>query len=162
VTHPVNNINLMHMRSSPLAYFTYTVVISTNLDYLRPTNTTRNKHEALRAKNLHAATRLVRRMIQDMSHDPSSGCVTDELIGSVIALCANHQIKVICRTDWPSSRFRSPLATAQFVDMWGALPFIQPHRLAVVRLVELRGGLDKLDSKHLAGVVQLYVCRVHV
>jgi len=91
-----------------------------------------------------------------MPDNPSAEHVTDELIGSVITLSANHRINVVNRKNWPTSQFRSPLAGAQCLDMWGALPFIRPHRLAVVQLVNMRGGLDKLGLT-MAGVVLLYV-----
>jgi hypothetical protein len=111
--------------------------------------------QALRAEYLCAATQLVREAIQQIPEDPGPENVTDELIGSILALASCHQIKVRSRRSQPISRFHSPLATFQSIDMWGALPFLKPHRLAVVQLVNLRGGLSKLDSAYLAGVVQL-------
>lgn len=90
-----------------------------------------------------------------MPEEPGPESVGDELIGSILALASCYQIKVASRKSQPVSRFCSPLATFQSIDMWGALPFLQPHRLAVVQLVNMRGGLLKLSSSYLAGVVQL-------
>jgi len=80
--------------------------------------------------------------------------VPDELIGSILALSTSDLINVKM-TSHPASRFVSPLAAAQCVDMWSAIPFIESHRLAVIQLVKLKGGLNALDSIYLAAVVQL-------
>ena len=81
--------------------------------------------------------------------------ISDELIGSVLGLSCSSDVQVISRQDKPRSRFNSPLATAQYLDMWGSLNYIEAHRLAIVQLVKLRGGLAALGSAHLALVVQL-------
>lgn len=151
VQNPVNNIYLMHMRSTPVAYYTYSIVISTNFDYLTD-SPMRKKFQSLRAKHMHAATQLVRKKIQAMPDKPTPDLVTDELIGAVMGLSSNHRINVITRTKWPAPRFHSPLATLQCLDMFGALPFIRPHRLAVVQMVSMRGGPQNLGS-YMAGVV---------
>jgi len=109
----------------------------------------------MRAKHIYAATKLVREAIESMPPKPKKEDVSDELIGSVLGLSSNHVINVVNRKDRPASRFKSPLAAAQCIDMWSTLSFIECHRLAVVQLVKLRGGLNELDSKHLASVVQL-------
>jgi hypothetical protein len=143
------------MKSSPIAYYTYALVISTNLDYLWVTNPLQNVFRTMRAKYIHAATMLVRKAIESMNPEPRKEDISDELIGSVVGLSSNHVINVVNREDRPVSRFKSPLAAVQCIDMWSALPFIESHRLAVVQLVKLRGGLNELDSEYLALVVQL-------
>lgn len=143
------------MKSSPIAYYTYALVISTNLDYLWETNPLQNTFQKMRAKHIHAATKLVRKAIESMPPEPRKEDISDELIGSVMGLSCNHVINVVNQKYRPASRFKSPLAAAQCIDMWSTLPFMEFHRLAVVQLVKLRGGLNELDSKHLASVVQL-------
>lgn len=98
---------------------------------------------------------MVRKQIQEMPANPTPEQIPDELIGSVISLAANYRVTVYNREDWPKSKFRSPLATLQCLDMWGLLPLLPPHRLAVVQLVNLKGGLRGMQSTHLAGLVQL-------
>jgi len=143
------------MKSSPIAYYTYALVISTNLDYLCDTNPLQNTFQRMRAKYIYAATKLVRESIDSMPLEPRKEDISDELIGSVLGLSSTHVINVVNRKARPASRFKSPLATAQCIDMWSAVSFIECHRLAVVQLVKLKGGLNELDSKYLASVVQL-------
>ena len=152
--NPANNVFLMHMRSSPLAYLSYSISISINFDYITDKSPSQPTFQLLRAKHIHAATQLVRKTIQDMPDRPSTEHVSDELIGAIITLSTNPGINVGNKRNWSMPRSRSPMATFQCLDIWGALPVMKPHRLAIVQLVELRGGLDQL-SLTMAGVVIL-------
>ncbi|KIW11832.1 hypothetical protein PV08_09105 [Exophiala spinifera] len=152
--NPVNALYLAHMQSSQMAYHSYILVISTNLDYLRMSSLRQNVFQSMRLRCIHAATTLVRELIDSMPPQPTRGDVPDELIGSILSLSCCHALPMKS-ANHPVSRFSSPLATAQCLDMWSATPFLESHRRAVVQLVKLKGGLEALDSIYLAAVVQL-------
>lgn len=154
-TNPVNHTYLSHMRHSKLAFYCYTIAISHNFDFLSTCVPTAKMYSSLRAKHLHAATKMVRKQIESMPANPLPEQIPDELIGSVITLAANYRINVVSRESQEGYRFRSPLATLQCLDMWGLLPLLPPHLHAVIQLVNLKGGLRGVQSVDLAGVVQL-------
>lgn len=153
--NPSNYIYLEHMYHSVLAFYSYTIAISHNFDFLSDLPPAAKQYRSLRAKHLHAATKSVRKYIESLPASPRPEQIPDELIGSVITLAANYRVTVYSRESRLKTKFQSPLATLQCLDMWGLLPLLPPHRLAVIQLVNLKGGLRGLRSKDLAGVVQL-------
>jgi hypothetical protein len=137
-----------------MAYYSYMLGISTNFDLLYMIHLPQNAFHSMRVRYIHAATTLVREFIDLMPPRPAEGDVPDELIGSILALSCCHVVNVQT-TDHPTSRFASPLARAQCLDMLSAIPFLESHRLALVKLVTIKGGLEAFVSNHLAALVQL-------
>jgi hypothetical protein len=80
--------------------------------------------------------------------------VTDEIILSVLTLANNDSgdsrgIK--------KSPFQPTLRSLQWLDIYGRLSPNAIHQVGLLRLVELRGGLDKIELPGLSAVISLYV-----
>lgn len=153
--NPANYIYLTHMKCSSLAYYGYGITTSASFDFICDSNPLKKQHQLLRAKHIHEATTSLRRTIAAMPTNPSEVDANDELIGAVCALSSSAIIQVPSRKELPKSKFKSPLAAAQAIDMWGSFPLEKIHFQALLRLVRIRGGLNKLGSRYLAGTIQL-------
>lgn len=158
--HEANAIFLPHLSSSRLAYCTYLMNISLSYDYLHGQHVHHKVYSILRLQCMYEASRIVQEIINALPDNPRGELICDNLIGTVCCLSSASTEFISPKRTLPS-RFRSPLATAQHLDMWGTAGFSQPHRLAVVRLVQLKGGLHKLAFSGLAAIVKLYVHAPH-
>lgn len=154
--HEANAIFLPHLSSSRLAYCTYLMNISLSYDYLHGRHVHHQMHSLLRLQCMYEASKIVQDTINALPSQPSGDCISDTLIATVCCLSSASAEFIVPKGVLPS-RFKSPLATAQHLDMWGTAGFSEPHRLAVVRLVQLKGGLDKLAFSGLAAIIKLYV-----
>jgi hypothetical protein len=80
----------------------------------------------------------------------------DELILAVLILAANEVENLVDNTK-PKARspFNSPLSSLQWLDVYGSMPLIRAHILAVRSLVDRQGGLEKIQLEDLAEVLEL-------
>ncbi|KAJ9616873.1 hypothetical protein H2200_000593 [Cladophialophora chaetospira] len=153
--NPVNEAYLADIRSKPLAFYAYMVASAENYELLSGVST---QNKALSQLCLSYRVAFIQEMnqeIQDMTGPPS-----DELLGAITVLAANSvmfngQVRLTPLTKVRCSRFRSPLSTAQFINVYSSRPFLSPHTEALVRLVILKGGLSKIKSPGVASVVAL-------
>lgn len=143
------------MKTSPLAYYGYCLSLSTACDYLSIQSSQRQRFESFRARHIHATTRIVRKTLKNMPENPDSQHISDILLGSVLGLSTNHHIRVVLKKDRPVSRFRSPFAKAQYIDLYGGIPFVKAHWFAVVQMVNIKGGLGALGSPYVSITCQM-------
>jgi len=128
--------------------------ISLSFDFQWGYHAHRQAHQMLRLQCMYEASKVVQEMIIQLPPRACGDLISDELIASVCCL-SSASTETIVPKNVTANRFRSPLATAQHLDMWGTVGFSRPHRLAVVRLVNLKGGLHRLAFSGLAAIIQL-------
>ncbi|KAJ9607353.1 hypothetical protein H2200_008426 [Cladophialophora chaetospira] len=137
---------LMQMKTSSLSYFSYLIAILTNYEWMHGENPRSKRHERLRLRSELALFRYIREALETLDGPPS-----DELIGAVLVLGSNPPGGVPSRKSSPPSRFHSPMADAQILDQYGAFIFPATHWKALLQLVRLRGGINKIENKDVAG-----------
>jgi hypothetical protein len=87
----------------------------------------------------------------------SEGSALDDMILTTLCLSANEvETARNCMIEKSNrSPFRSPLARAQWLDVYGMMSHVSAHVAALRSLVTLRGGLDKIELEGLAEVLSL-------
>ena len=80
----------------------------------------------------------------------------DELILAVLTLGTN-EVETMMDNIKPKIRspFNSPLSSTQWLDVYGSMSHIKAHTLAMRSLVDLRGGLEKIQLEALAEVLEV-------
>ena len=139
-----------HMRSSKMAFYGYIIPITTGLNHMVADHPHKLMHEQMRIRNTSLLLQAIRESLQNFAED-----TLDEIIAAVLILAANPRIRVDSRYSYPASRFQSPLAQAQILDLIGIPQLNRIHLSGLKQLVDLRGGIDKIASTDLAGCVQL-------
>lgn len=139
-----------HMQMSKLAFYGYMIPVTAGLNYMVADHPHRKVHEKLRQRYTVLLLKEVRNILNDLPVDRF-----DELIAVVLIFAVCSQPVVTPRQLQPRSAFESPLAYAQLLDLFGALKYDSAHLAGLRRLVELRGGLDKMTSPDLAALVQV-------
>jgi len=158
--NPVNESYLADVRTSPLAYYSYVVGTAENYELLNGGNAKTRMFERLCLSYRVNMIQLINRKIheiQEMNCPPS-----DDLLGALLALTASASTSRDRAKFGPlelakSSRFKSPLRTAQFLHVYSASHYPSAHTEAVVRLVIMKGGLSKIRSPGVASVASLSV-----
>ena len=140
----------MQMKTSSLSYYSYLIAIVTNFEWMHGTNPRSEHHERLRLRNGLALFRYIREAIETLQGPPSN-----ELIGAVLVLGSNFPERVPSREFCIPPRFHSPMADAQILDQYGAFIFPATHWKALLQLVQLSGGINKIEMKDVAGCCQL-------
>ena len=146
---PANRATFEATRNSPLAYYAYLIAVSRNYDFLCGVHPNIREHTRLRLTHRVATIRLINDTIRDLTGPPP-----DELIGAVLVLTAADPIDFGEATSYSSSRFCSPLATAQWLNMYGAQPFVAAHAIGLVELIRLKGGWDQFKTDGLARIAE--------
>jgi len=95
-----------------------------------------------------------------------TGPPSDALLAAIVTLAGNSVmfnggVRLAPLSAMQCSRLRSPLRTAQFINVYSSRPFQSPHTEALVRLVILKGGCSKIESPGVASVVALWVVFCH-
>lgn len=141
-----------HTQVSENAFRGYMIAVTLGMNYSVANHPQQSIHEKMRTRYTSILLKEIRSMIDDLPMDR-----LDEVIATVLILSVTSQLAVKPRAELPASPFRSPLAEAQLLDFWGALKFDPTHLNGMRRLVELKGGLDKMGSPDIAALVQMYV-----
>jgi hypothetical protein len=76
---------------------------------------------------------------------------TDSIILSVLCLATNRERPI--GDHFQKSPFQSPLRSLQWLDVYGRLSSNPVHQAGLVQLVQLKGGLEKIEIPGLAGVI---------
>jgi hypothetical protein len=158
--NPVNEGYLADVRTSPLAYYSYMVGIAENYELLSGGNAKTRMFERLCLSYRVNMVKLISREIQEiqeMNRPPS-----DVLLAALIALTASASTSRDRAKFGPlelakSSRFKSPLRTAQFIHVYSANQYPSVHTEALIRLIIMKGGLSKIGSPGVASVASLSV-----
>lgn len=143
--NPVNNLYLQDMKVSPLAFHGYCLTIATAYDYLRVQNSQMQVFRPFRARHIQALTHDVRKTLSEMPESPGTDYITDHLLAAVMSLALNSYMKLDSLRIHPVSRFRSPLAKAQYVNHYGQVTLVKAHWYAVTQMVNIRGGIRAIN-----------------
>lgn len=90
------------------------------------------------------------KLVNEMLNNSDKG-IPDELIAAVLVLATQDSRFESSEV----SRFKSPLATAQCLDLQGRLSSEPEHTRGLVTLVRLKGGLQNIKMKRLSDVIAL-------
>jgi hypothetical protein len=153
--NPVNEPYLRDIRSSRLSFYAYLVACAENYELLSGVFAQQKSFAQLCLSYRHAFIGELNRELQGMT-EPS-----DDLLGAIIVLAGNAvmfagQERLVPLRSLHVSRFRSPLSTAQFINVYSARPFASPHTEALVRLTVLKGGLSQVTHPGVSNVLALW------
>ncbi|PTU23335.1 hypothetical protein P175DRAFT_0530445 [Aspergillus ochraceoroseus IBT 24754] len=81
--------------------------------------------------------------------------ISDEVILSVLCLATN-QLEGVKELQPKDTSFQPPLQSLQWLDIYGCMLTNPIHQAGLVQLVNLRGGLDKLELPGLAAVISFF------
>jgi hypothetical protein len=116
---------------------------SIHLDFLRSAKIFPNSPQALSHKLI-----VIQKLKDIMSH-PERAC-RDEVNLAILVL-SSHE------TQDPSqvsrNPFNSPLKSAQWLNIYGNITYVPEHMQAVLDIIKLRGGLEKLELHGLAETI---------
>jgi hypothetical protein len=93
-----------------------------------------------RLSHYSKAIRLLKQRIESLDHGPAS----EDLMMSMLILGVNADVEEAA----PEAHPPSPLATSQYMHLYGRLTLMPSYATALHQLVEARGGIFKL--RHLA------------
>ena len=141
---------LEEMAVSPLAYHAYLISLLANFDWMYGDHPKKRFYTWLRTRSIYNTIRLVREHLQALKGPPS-----DQIITIVLILATVPPGNIQSHASLPVSRFRSPLADAQILDPYGTLQFPRSHWSAFYSLVQMKGGIDRMDDRKVAGLCQL-------
>jgi len=80
----------------------------------------------------------------------------DDIILTVLCLATNEVETMALNTREPArSPFNSPLASVQWLDVYGRIAHVHAHTVGMRSLVDRRGGLEKIELDGLAEVLSL-------
>ena len=91
-------------------------------------------------------------MIQQLNqilNDPVEAS-RDEIILAISILSSHETIDLSERKPSP---FNSPLASTQWLNVYGNILYVPEHERAVMELVKIRGGLENVKLYGLAGTI---------
>ncbi len=74
----------------------------------------------------------------------------DEIILAILVL-ASHEAMV--EGERRGSPFNSPLRSAQWLNVYSSITYVEAHMKAVMELVKLRGGLENIEMYGLAETI---------
>ena len=135
---------MMSAMASPLLFYSFVYATSYHYDFVHDNHGTSSPTALLRLSYKTQVIKLVNNMLDNLS----SG-IPDELIASILVLAFQGP-----RVDSSeSSRFQSPLATAQWINHHGSQMFEPEHAVALIQLVRLKGGLKEIRMPGIAETV---------
>jgi hypothetical protein len=95
------------------------------------------------------------RLLKEELKDPESVSLDD--LSLVILTLSTNEVETMSNNmvEKEQSPFKSPLASAQWLDVYGSMKHHAAHSTALKSLVLHRGGLDKIELEGLAEVLSL-------
>lgn len=109
---------------------------SVHLDFLRYGKIYPNKPLALSHKLS------VIQALKQIMQNPEKAAAIDEVILSVSVLSSHEVLATPSESQW--SPWNSPLKTLTWLDVYGNFSYVPEHSKAVMDLVVIRGGLEKI------------------
>jgi hypothetical protein len=148
---PLSSVWLERMLLKPLLMHAMLFGASVHLDVLRGQGAV--VHNSKRLFHKLQTIRLLGAQLRELPRDG-----LDEIILSILALGTN-EIETISnnRSGYQRSPFQSPLTEAQWLSVYGNMSQVKAHTVAVRSLVNVRGGLEKIELEGLAETLCLYV-----
>ena len=133
----------------PLLFHTLAFAGSIHLDFLRHGKIYPNSQVILSYKLT------VIRILNDLLDDPKTAAMQEMALFTILML-ASHGTMDMSRAD--SNPFDSPLKKTGWLNVYGTFVHMPDHLGAMMELLSLRGGLEKLEWR---GMAQLCVGCVH-
>lgn len=127
----------------PLVFHALVFAGSIHLDFLRTSKIFPNSPQALSHKLI------VIQKLKEIMSNPKKAC-RDEVILAILVLSSHEtqdQSQVRC------SPFNSPLQSAQWLNIYGNIRYVPEHMQAVLDIIKMRGGLEKLELHGLAETI---------
>ncbi|PTU23336.1 hypothetical protein P175DRAFT_0454989 [Aspergillus ochraceoroseus IBT 24754] len=81
--------------------------------------------------------------------------VSDAIILSVLCLAANYHEDRVSQLG-KLSPFQAPLRSLQWLDIYGRLSTNAIHQAGLIQLIQLKGGLEKIELPALAAVISFF------
>lgn len=127
----------------PLVFHALVFAGSIHLDFLRTSRIFPNSPQALSHKLV------VIQKLKEIMNDPGKA-QRDEVILAILVL-SSHESTDPSRVR--SNPFVSPLKNAQWLNIYGNIAYVPEHMKAVLDLITIRGGLEKLELHGLAETI---------
>jgi hypothetical protein len=137
--------------ASPLVLHTFIFATTKQMLCLRGQREDDMSQQAVRASSLHQnlALSCARTELESMEGTPSDG-----MILAIIILAVNGTRP---QQTPPQSHPRSPLATTQSLHLFSTLNVVEAHVRAVAELIELKGGLQAVETYGVRDTILLHV-----
>jgi hypothetical protein len=146
-TSKVNSVSIAWLGScqrTPLLFYALILSSSIHLDIVRSSKFTGDSPTILSYKL--TIFRLLSEIIKE-GNDPSR----DEVILAILTLSSHEIMPLIEEKRTP---FKSPLKKLQFLNIYGSIQFVPEHMKACLDLIDLKGGIEKIQ---LAGLAECLV-----
>ncbi|KAH8800220.1 hypothetical protein F5884DRAFT_546946 [Xylogone sp. PMI_703] len=115
----------------------------------------RSPHTSLKNPvRLYHKVQTMKLLKEELNNPKKASAPLDDVILSVLTLSTN-EVELIANVDGPGLRspFNSPMASLQWLDIYGSINHIPAHTTAMRSLVDKRGGLEKIELTGLAEVI---------
>ena len=142
-----NSVSIAWLGSSlktPVLFHALLLSSSIHLDIVRWSKFSGNSPTVLS----HKLT-LLRSLYEIISEGNDSS--RDEVILAILTLSSHEVMPIVEEKRNP---FNSPLKNLQFLNIYGSIQFVPEHMQAVLDLITLKGGIEKIQ---LAGLVECLV-----
>jgi len=145
-SNPVNSVSKAWLSTGlehPLVFHALVFAGSIHLDFLRSSKIFPNSPRALSHKLI------VIQNLKEIMNDPDKAH-RDEVILAILIL-SSHETE-----DSSQARrnpFDSPLKSAQWLNIYGNIQYVPEHMQAVLNIINMRGGLEKLELHGLAETI---------
>jgi len=146
---PVNPIAKAWFAASltyPFLFHALVFAGSIHLDFMRYSTIYPNPPVVLSHKLI------VIQQLNNILSDPKEAS-RDEVILAILIL-ATHEARA--ESEARVKPFKSPLMSAQWLNMYGNIQYVPEHMMAVLRLIAMRGGLGNLKLHGLAEIIVAY------
>lgn len=137
------------MMNEPALYHAFIFAAAVHLDTLRRSNKLSNSPEIL-AQKIQA----IRLVSQSLSKTDPKEVPSEDLLLAIVAL-AHNEMQNIPPSDSMYSPFSPPLKLAQWINVYGNMSIIYAHVDAIRQIVDMKGGLDKIEMHGLAETISL-------
>jgi hypothetical protein len=142
-TSQINSVSIAWLGScqkTPLLFYALMLSSSIHLDIVRLSKFTGNSPTILSYKQ--TIFRILSEIIRE-GNDTSR----DEVILAIFTLSSHEIMPLIEEKRTP---FNSPLKKLQFLNIYGSIQFVPEHMKACLELIELKGGIEKIQLPGLA------------
>jgi hypothetical protein len=127
----------------PMVFHALVFAGSIHLDFLRTSKIFPNSPQALSHK-----LKVIQKL-REIMNDPEEAH-RDEVILAILVL-SSHEAMIPIKPG--GNPFNSPLKSAQWLNIYGNIIYVPEHMKAVLDLINMRGGLDRLELHGLAEVI---------
>ena len=137
---PVSKAWFSNGLESPILFHALVFAGSIHLDFLRTSNIYPNSPQALSHKVV-----VIQKLREIMSNPEQAR--RDEVILAILVLSSHESMD---SSQVGRNPFNSPLKKVQWLNVYGNITYVPEHMKAVMELLSIRGGIEKLELHGLA------------